>query len=735
MRFVKTPKHSGGSVTTKGRYKNSKGKRTNHPKKSETPIEFVGVDGEGINVFVVNADGECWKEHRYVLFGVGESQIQDVTGLKWHQIFAHLYTQYQPGVAYVGFFLGYDFTQTFKTLPEGRAAMLLTSEGRAKRKHKIGGKHPHPVEYMGWQFDILGNKRLRIRPKDCSCSVATCKCDHRPWMYVCDVGSFFQTSFLKVIDPKGWAEGTAVVTTEEYETIKAGKEARSTAVLDNDMRRYNRLENEVLARVMKMLDKGFHEIGVHLPPGKWFGPGQAAQTWLRNIGAPTRDNIAISVPGWFFEAARMSYFGGWFEIMMHGFIPGESHEYDINSAYPGIIAKLPCLLHGTYSNGEGLPSLLAAEREGDISLVYARVWSPSMPHGNSKQYIGGMLHRDSIGRILRPKATQGWYWWHEVKAAQRAGLVKRFNSRGKQQIIKWVKYSPCDCPPPMRSIANLYLKRLEVGKTSPLGKGCKLVYNSAYGKFAQSVGEPMFANPIYASLITAGCRTMILDAIATHPKGRKDVGMVATDAVYFLTPHPGLPISEKLGDWDYTSRLNLTLFKPGVYWDDSTRDRIRAGSAASFKARGINAADFGRQLRRIDDEYRLWNASTNCRFPMVQFPTAFSMVTALQALRRNKWELAGTVTEGVIVTQDSNPSDKRTEVYRDIYDGRTVYRSEPHFGMEQDENLEMKWIPSHPYTKRFGMDDPWSQESQEQFGVTPDGSVVDMMTWVLKGEL
>lgn len=469
MRFVKTSIHTNTSVTTS--YRNSKGNRTHHRRKSEKPVDFVGVDGEGINVFVVDSNGEATREHRYVLFGVGESQISDVRGLTWEQIFAHAYSQYRPGTAFVGFFLGYDFSQIFKTLPEDRARILLTSEGRALRKNRIKGKQPYPVVARGWFFDILGNKRLRIRPKNCDCPHATCKCKHPPWMYICDVGSFFQTSFLKVIDPKGWADGTAVVTNDEYQTIKIGKDSRSHATLDDKMREYNRLENTVLARVMATLDKGFHEIGVHLPPSTWFGPGQAAQVWLKQTKAPTRIDIAEKIPPWALEAARMSYFGGWFEIMMHGIIPGVTHEYDINSAYPSIIAKLPCLLHGTWTHGEGIPIINNNKQE--YCLVNARVWSPGMPNGNRKQYIGGVLHRDKSGRILRPKATEGWYWWHELKAAEKAGLITKLREGKRPKVFRWVKYEPCDCPLPLAGIADLYLKRLEVGKASPLGKSCK----------------------------------------------------------------------------------------------------------------------------------------------------------------------------------------------------------------------------------------------------------------------
>lgn len=728
MRFVKAPIPSISSAITRGHYVNSRGKTTHHPRKATTPIEFYAVDGEGITTTGPSGG------HKYVLLGVGSEQYENDRGTLWSDAFRFLYDQYRPRTAFVGFYLGYDFTQILRTLPEDKAWMLLTAEGRALRKHRIPGKPTHPVDCGGWQFDLLGSKRLRLRPKSCDCVVASCKCGNKqPWMYICDVGGFFQSSFLSVIDPRKWPDGTAPVTDSEYSLILAGKQRRSTAVLDDDMRMYNRLENDVLARVMRTLDTGLHDIGIHLPPAKWFGPGQVAQAWLKKVEAPTRERIEIDVPVWFREAARMSYFGGWFEIMAHGIIPGDSHEYDINSAYPSIIRGLPCLLHGRYSHGVNAPIV----DNDDYCLVYAQVRSPSGRH-SSRVHVGAMLHRDTHGRILRPMATEGWYWWHEVQAARRAGCVTAV------KVLRWVKYTPCDCPPPMREIEGLYQKRLEVGKTSPLGKAAKLTYNSAYGKFAQSVGAPLFGNPVYASLITSGCRTMILNAIATHPRGKANVTMVATDAVYFLDPHPGLPISENLGEWDYKIRRNLTLFKPGVYWHDDARQAIARGEIPSFKARGFNAADFGASIARIDEIFHSWNDAgavgvggvSGWEWPTVTFRPAFAMTTALQALRRGKWWNAGAVeTRPVELTQDSNPADKRTGLWRSLHDGRIIYRSEPYSGLvEPCDQYPHGVVPSTPYEKRFGMEDPWSDEYQSTLGEHPEGPIGDMLAWILKGE-
>lgn len=678
-------------------------------RRSEHNVHFVSVDGEGVG---------REEEHKYVLLGVGESQIENPDGLQFSAIAEHLYECYEqePDSAFVGFFLGYDFTQWFKTLPEERARIFLTEEGRLRRrriKHPQLG--PFPVEYAGWEFDILGMKRFKLRPYD----------QGKNWMYVCDAGPFFQASLMSVINPKGWDK--PVVTEEEYAILEAGKKERDTAGLDVRMRAYNRLENIILARLMDRTNAGLVAAGIRLKKNQWFGPGQAAQAWLSQIGAPSgesvryvvslggtgsdntwdnfgdRDGHRLSTP--LLDAARSSYYGGWFEIMAHGHVPGDSWEYDINSAYPYIISRLPCLLHGSwrYASHGGERALFADYRDG-ITLVRGRV-------KGSDVRIGAMLHRRNDHSIVRPWETAGWYWYPELNAAYRAGLI--------DDIEPWESwhYDPCDCKCPLRGIAGLYDQRIAVGKNTPAGKAYKLVYNSVYGKFAQSIGEPKYGNSFYASLITSGCRQMILEAIAAHPEGTRAVLMVATDGVYFRTRHPALAISNKLGEWEETSHSNLTLFKPGIYWNDAARKAIREDRAPAFKARGISAKAFAKQISAVDNHFSRWperfpherdpDGPRDGWYPEVSFKSGFSMVTCQQALQRRKWHTAGMVGTQKL-TQDADPILKRHSGYYE----NSIYWSRPY----KDGGAELE---STAYDRKFGQPDP------EQYGINDDGNVKD----------
>jgi len=634
------------------------------------------VDGEGV--------GRGYR-HRYVLLGAGEEYITDEEGLKFPDIARFLWNCFlrNRNSVFAGYYLGYDFTQWCKTLPKNRAWYLFQDAGIARRQRRAGSGAvtPFPVRYEGWEFDILGTKRFKLRPEG-----------EKSWLYINDAGPFFQCSFLSAIDPKKWVN--PICTPEEFAIIEKGKAKRDIAALDDEMIKYNALENKIGSKLLKELDSGFISMGVRLKRSQWFGPGQAAQAWLNTqpdipltINFKDNDNLRKVA-----DCARKAYFGGWFEIMAHGHIPGTSYEYDINSAYPHIARQLPCLFHGKWSHQKGIRisnDMLGNGRWHTLRLVRARVTG-------ADNRIGSMLHRLPDSNILRPHATAGWFWGFELAAARKAGLIDEIN------IEECWTYEACDCFPPLRRLSNLYDMRLAVGKNSAKGKASKLVYNSVYGKFAQSIGNPKYGNAIYAGLITAGCRTQILEAISTHPDKTNAVLMVATDAVFFRNKHSGLALSDKLGDWEEQERSNLTLFKPGVYWDDNSRAAIAANKPAVFKSRGVSASAFSATIADIDKHFSAWSTDRypvsrdpetfrEGWYPKVRFNAGFTMITCRQALARRKWFLAGAVGESEI-EQDSWPGIKRLP--GGVKEG--IFWSAPWPDLGE---------PSTEYQKLFGLDD------------------------------
>lgn len=661
-------------------------------RRAEHELTFVGVDGEGVD----RPDGT----HDYNLLSIGDQSLHHLDGsrLTTDDVFGFLWSCAEPGSTYVGFYIGYDLAQWLRDLPDERAAMLLTEAGQAKRRrtNSHGNPIPYPVRWGRWEFDVLPNlKRFKLRLQG-----------EKGWVYVCDAGPLYQMSLLAAIDPEDWPEGLAVVTPAEFEQVTRGKAERGASVVprgtpvDPDTIAYNVLENELLSRLMTRTNEGLVGMGVRLTKTQWHGPGQAAQAWLKNTapdhtGDACRDATGDLGP---FEAAQASYFGGWFEIMAHGHVPGETFEYDINSAYPAIIATLPCLLHGTWSHTTG-----RVRRRADYRLVRADV-------SGSDPYVGAMPHRRGIN-VLRPSWTSGWFWEHELTAARRAGLIDR------ARIYESWTYEPCDCPPPFAPVADLYEHRLRVGKKTPHGRAMRLVYNSAYGKMAQSVGAPMFGNSVYASLITAGCRTKILEAIGTHPEGTAAVVMVATDGVYFTSPHPGLDVDPaRLGAWDAATKENLTLFKPGVYWDDKARSAIEGGGRLKLRSRGISAKALSEQVANIDRLFqRFYGHPDSIMWPAITITVPFGVVSPRQALNRGKWHLCGAVEHDKHLIQTSAPHAKRDPRPPEACVDLALLRSSPHANAGHE--------PSVPYERSFGYDGIRAKALDGDLPIVPEGEL------------
>lgn len=616
-----------------------------------------------------------------MLLGIGDFQVEFQDGLRdLNQVFDPLYQQFltEPERIFCGFYLGYDWNMWFRTLPRERAWYLLTDEGIRKRTRRQSPV-PFPVRYHGWEFDILWGKRLRFKHEN-----------GKHWCYLNDVGSFFQCSLLKALKTRS---PNCEVSDEELELIMKGKERRATAELDDEMRLYNRLENRALEALMVDLDHGFTKIGVPLGKTQYHGPGQASQKWAKKIPELAVSTKAVrAMKPELYDAIVASYYGGIFEIIAHGIVNGISYEYDINSAYPYAIVNLPCVCGQWKRNPRTIPY-------GALVLQHAKVVG-------TDPWLGPVPYRAESRAILRPKFSRGWYWKHELDAAEEAGLLSH-----RSLFEQWVYY-PCGHSKPLTALKHLYQSRLDLGKESSIGKAIKLLINSLYGKFAQSIGNPQISNAVYASLITSACRTQILRAIGSHPRRTDALLMIATDAVFFTEPHPGLPLSNQLGDWELKERSNLTIFKPGMYWDDAARKAIEAGEAPAFKARGISARDFSESIWYVDSMFKTWQFTggpvNRSMWPEVSFTPKFAQYSIKQGLQFTAGlddkpakqqaiykNIAGQVKTNLVLKQSSDPVDKRNAVHGLDFDGK-CYRSRPWEG-------GVHWPESTPYDKRFGM--------------------------------
>lgn len=503
-------------------------KRDRHANR-ETLKPFAGVDGEGGNVH---------GRHEYMLLRAGRQSRTNPDGLTWQECLGFL-ADLPRNRIYVSFFFDYDVTKMLQSLPRERLGRLLDRDSRPVGPDK---SRLLAVDIPGFQIDYLPGKEFRVRR---SYEDKT----HGKWLIISDVGSFFQTSFVTAL--RGWFPE------EEYRTvidkIAEGKEQRNSfGRLTEYEDKYNLLEIVMLEKLMERFRAV--TLSLDLKPAKWQGPGNLVVAQFRRVGLPrSRDVPLFAERPDLVAMANDAFYGGRFEASTFGEVPGPIYQYDINSAYAATYQSLPCLLHGEWTP--------VSEQPRDGIYVGAVQF-----HDRSRRQWGAFPVRTKLGSIVFPRQAQGVYFSPELEYGRQLGIDitwdRGFSYRGR-----------CECRH-FEWVPELFAERKRLGKDAK-GKVLKLVLASTYGKLAQSVGRPPYANPIWASLLLSTVRAQLARAALSNARGDgSDVVMLATDGLFCREPR-NLPVGAALGEWELTEHEGIFIVQSGVYFlpDKSPKTR------------------------------------------------------------------------------------------------------------------------------------------------------------------
>jgi len=251
---------------------------------------FVGVDGEGGNI-----DGR----HEYLLLRAGNHALETGNPLTYRQCLPFLASLPKTAI-YVSFFFDYDVTMICRHLPEQRLRRLLDIDCR-RIKGRPCSSYPLDVDET-WQIDYIPRKEFRVR------------WNGKPWTVIHDVGTFFQTSFVKALQKWFPEERFQPV----IERIALGKEQRHDfGAVTQDEREYNKLEilmlEELMERFRDMCD------ALDIRPHRWQGPGNLVSAVFKRERVPRNKDITLftlwpEVAG----MANAAYYGGRFEVATFG---------------------------------------------------------------------------------------------------------------------------------------------------------------------------------------------------------------------------------------------------------------------------------------------------------------------------------------------------------------------------------------------------------------------------------
>lgn len=551
-----------------------RGKRPPRPHSPKGPRRVIAIDGEGYTL----PSGA----HRYTYMAASDeggmvAEVECKSGLSARQVFRFL-CKLPKDALLVGFSLGYDRTKWVESWPDECVWRLVDPERRQ------GEDGPLPVTWDGYRVNLVAT-RMSLTEKE-----SGSKCT------VWDVWKFFQSSFVKALER--WSIGTKA----ERKRVELEKKRRGNfKAIGKREKEYCKLECRLLATMVERLRDAFEEEGFKLT--SWYGPGSPAALVLKEHG----EQRAV-YPSEMVHAVMCAYFGGRFECAFVGPIEplkpstftrgvrgskrryktkGALYAYDIASAYPAAMCRIPCLRagHGKWVLKRGQEWRGAAKRKS-VALCNFVVES----HKDACRAWGPLPHRLPDGNIVYPlKSAGGWAWDEEVKVAQEL-------HPGVKVRAAWVWERTCDCPPPfVARVRELYARRLKWGKAAR-GLVLKLILNSLYGKSAQRVGKSRYRCMVRAGLITSMTRAALLRAVLTA-KDPWNVLELATDSVLSREP---LPLeSPGLGGWERKPwEGGVFLMRPGL------RFALSLGKEHTA-ARGVNPRILHKNRARV---MRQWAA-------------------------------------------------------------------------------------------------------------------------------
>jgi len=418
-----------------------------------------------------------------------------------------------PNSIFVGFGFNYDINQILADEPPEVLERVVEND---KGTFSCGG---YWVEWRPGKHLIIKHRKTKRSA------------------IIYDVFGFFQKGFLPTCQEYLGEDDP------DLAFIQKGKDKRAEFTweeIDEFIIPYNKLELNLLVRVMDKLRQDLHEVGIR--PSKWHGPGAVADEVLRKYHVP----IDRTAPKEILDASQYAYAGGRFEQFRLGRFAGSVYEYDIHSAYPAAALKLPDLTDGSWEYVEGY--------ECGAFGVYYIEYCDGVEKADRYVRPQPLFHRAEDGSISYPPEVQGWYW------APEAGLV-----------VDSIKYGfvfrPATQARPFTFVEGLYDERRALKAAgSSAQRAVKLILNSLYGKLAQTVGgkkgPPHWHQLEYAGYITSYTRAKIYEAVLLNPNA---IIAVETDAVFSTEPLD-LPCSEEIGDWERKEHDGIVYLQSGFYY-------------------------------------------------------------------------------------------------------------------------------------------------------------------------
>lgn len=553
------------------------------PTRSKT--QFIAIDGEGLNVGSAPNGGTI---QHYVMMcaSTGESLykpegIRSLDALHWLCDLAEKY----PHAVFVVFGGSYDTTMILRDLTFQERLTIHKYSKIAKDIEQSNSKRKLP---RFGNFEIIYRPRKELYVKRLKTIVSDNGYHKVLWkkskggkfsklssgaMHLYDVYGFFQRKFVDAIDEYK-------LPISDIEFIKRMKDTRNDFQAGNveEIISYCRRECEILVKLMQLVEHYLLHPDINLKLTRWDGAGSIAGAIMKKYSVKEHlEDLPIHV----LEASKHAYTGGRIELIQYGHYTKVVYDYDINSAYPTFLLRLPSLKGGQWKIENEIKSSFA------VCLVEWDLW-------DINQRIYPFPYRQKDGTIIYPSRGKNWVWLPEYQAA-----IKHLDKYhlGSIKLLQVINFYPATDDKPFWFVEDMARQRL-IWKQAGEGQNImvKLGLNSLYGKTAQQIGghydekqdkiiPPPYHNLAYAGFVTSSTRAALFDAAM---QSANDVIMFATDGLFTIKPFD-LAISKLLGEWECTKVLDFTAVQSGVYYFTTEKGEVK------IKSRGFDPTSVSRE--------------------------------------------------------------------------------------------------------------------------------------------
>ena len=304
-------------------------------------------------------------------------------------------------------------------------------------------------------------------------------------------------------------------------------------------------------------------------PARWISSAYLAEKVLyyNRIHIPKFNEIPYDVQ----ELATNCYFGGRFEILKRGYI-GQSYLYDINSAYPFALTKVPELTKGKWIQQNTI------NQKSLLGFFKIKVNIPDL------KFVPPFAFRKNNMVCYPSGEFTTFATLEELKAVNEPKYYNILNS--------WQYLDDNPTYPYKNFIENIYTKRLELKKRKdPLQLPLKIILNSIYGKTGEIVRGRIgnIFNPVIFSFITGHARAHLYNFVKEH-NIENDVVAFATDSICTTKK---LDInSEKLGEFSLDKEgSDVFYLQNGFYRFNGKWKQRGLGSLGSKEIEHLNTIE------------------------------------------------------------------------------------------------------------------------------------------------